>query len=163
MDILLLRHAKAEERSIVRRDRHRALTAAGRRDMAKAARGLQRLLTALDVVGSSPLTRARQTAEILARRYNVPQILELEELAPGASPGALLEWLRGQSPDGVIALVGHEPDLGRLAAFLLTGRAGSFVPLKKAGACLIRLDGDIEAGSGKLAWLVPPRALRALA
>ncbi len=163
MDVVLLRHAKAEERSVLRRDRSRALTRAGRRDMARVAKGLRRLVSSFDVIASSPLTRARQTAAMLADRYGGRKIVEVPELVPGGKPEALVCWLRGLAPDAVVALIGHEPDLGRFAARLLTGRAQPFLPLKKAGACLIRFDGNIEAGSGELIWALPPGALRALA
>ncbi len=167
MKLLLVRHAKAAPRprsGVLRKhDERRRLTPDGRRDMAKAAKGLKRLVPAIDVLATSPLVRARETAEILARRYDHDGIADVAALAPGAEPKALVEWLRGQPQDALIALVGHEPDLGGFAGYLLTGRRETFLPLKKGGACLIDLAGGPAAGGGRLEWLLPPGALRKLA
>src|SRR5437762_3410272 len=62
---------------------------------------------------------------------------------------------------GCHALVGHEPDLGKLAGSLVFG-APRALPLKKAGACAIDFAGPVEAGAGQLAWFMSPKQLRAL-
>ncbi len=167
MKLLLVRHAKAESRLVRglsrKNDERRRLTPGGRRDMAKVAKGLKRLVPAIDVLATSPLVRARETAEVLARRYDRDDIAEVAALSPGAEPKALAEWLRDQPQDALIALVGHEPDLGGFAGYLLTGRRETFLPLKKGGACLIDLANGPAAGGGRLEWLLPPGALRKLA
>lgn len=165
MKVLLVRHAKAEPRPRLLRknDERRRLTPGGRKDMAKAAKGLKRLVPAIDVLATSPLARARETAEVLARCYDCDDVAEVAVLSPGGEPRALLEWLRGQPKDALIALVGHEPDLGGFAGYLLTGRRETFLPFKKGGACLIDLADGPAAGGGRLEWLLPPGALRKLA
>ena len=163
MNVLLVRHAKAEERSLLRRDSRRALTPVGRRDMAKAAEGLQRLVPSFDVLGTSSSVRARETAEILADRYGGLEITEVAALSPGSGSEALLAWHREQPPEAVVALIGHEPDLGIFASYLLIGHPEAFLPLEKAGACLIEFPADANAGAGRLAWLLPPRTLGNLA
>ncbi len=165
--MLLVRHAKAEPRPrlglLRKHDERRRLTPGGRRDMAKVAKGLKRLVPAIDVLATSPLARARETAEVLARRYDHDDVAEVAALSPGSEPQALVEWLRGQPKGALVALVGHEPDLGGFAGYLLTGRRESFLPLKKGGACLIDLADGPAAGGGRLEWLLPPGALRKLA
>jgi phosphohistidine phosphatase len=116
----------------------------------------------LDPIVSSPLVRAHETAAILARRYDGIQVVELAALAPGGASAALVEWLGDQAADAAIALVGHEPDLGLLASYLVSGVKRSFMPFKKAGAGLIECDATPAAGAGQLRWLLPPKALRAL-
>jgi phosphohistidine phosphatase len=62
-----------------------------------------------------------------------------------------------------IALVGHEPDLGELATWLLSGRLDNWMPLKKGGTCLLEFIDEVEAGEAELCWLLKPKQLRQLA
>jgi phosphohistidine phosphatase len=164
MQILIIRHAKAGQRGLLgfigKKDATRPLTDAGRRDMRKAARGLQKLVPEIDVIASSPLTRARETADIVSRRYDDIPVMELAPLAPGGSKEDVLAWLRDQKATATVVLVGHEPDLGILASWLLGGGAESFLSLKKGAACLIEMSEKPTPGSGSLEWLLPPAALR---
>jgi phosphohistidine phosphatase len=166
MKLLVVRHAVAEEReefaATGKPDDLRPLTDTGRRKMRRAARGLRRLVPRLDVLAPSPLTRATQTAEIVAEAFHGIQVTPVDELAPDAVPDALVPWLRGQAPDATVAVVGHEPHLGFLVGWLLTGRHASFVELKKGGACLLEFDDPPAAGGATLLWALPPRQLRAL-
>lgn len=154
MKLILIRHARAEERAIFRRDRTRALTEDGRRRMRKAARGLYALLPGISQIATSPFLRARQTAEIVAAAYHGLEIAPLPALVPGEAARTLLVWLRAQPEDAVLALVGHEPDLGRLAGWLLCGKHSGFVKFKKGAAALIEFAGAPAAGRGTLAWLL---------
>jgi len=164
MQILIIRHAKAGQRGLLgfigKKDAARPLTDVGRRDMRKAARGLQKLVPEIDVLATSPLARARETADIVSRRYaNIP-VMELAALAPGGSKEDVLAWLRDQKATATVALVGHEPDLGMLSSWLLGGGAESCLSLKKGAACLIEMSETPTPGSGRLEWLLPPAALR---
>lgn len=154
MQLVLIRHARAEERALLKRDRTRALTVDGRRRMRKAARGLHALLPGLSQIATSPLARARQTAAIVAEARDDIDVTLLPALAPGEPPRAVLVWLRAQSADATLALVGHEPDLGQLAGWLLSGRPSGFVQFKKGAAALIEFSGAPAAGKGTLAWLL---------
>lgn len=154
MKLILIRHARAEERAIFRRDRTRALTEDGRRRMRKAARGLYALLPGISQIATSPFLRARQTAEIVAVAYHGLEIAPLPALVPGEAARTLLVWLRAQPEDAVLALVGHEPDLGRLAGWLLCGKPSGFMKFKKGAAALIEFAGAPAAGKGMLAWLL---------
>ena len=166
MRILLIRHARAEDRTQIpgrADDSARRLTARGRRDMRKAARGLCKIAPELDLLAASPLRRAQETAGILARAFGGIEPVELPLLAPGGSPLQMLVWLATLPTDTAVALVGHEPDLGRLASWLLSGKNDSFVELKKGAACLIEFDRHPKAGAGRLLWAMTPGQLRTLA
>jgi phosphohistidine phosphatase len=154
MNLVLFRHGAAEEREGFAQgggsDAQRPLTERGRRKVYGAARGLAALLPRIDLVATSPLLRARQTAEILAETCGLPAPLEIRELQPAAPRARLLRWLRGQTQDATLVLVGHEPDLGELARWLT--EAPEPFALKKAGACLLRVRGGLRAGCASLAW-----------
>lgn len=166
MRVLIVRHAKAEPRAarglIGKKDAARALTQAGRRNMRKAAKGLRALVPELDMLAASPLLRAQQTASIISKRYAGMPVTELALLAPGRPIQALLDWLREQPPSATVALVGHEPDLGIFASYLLSGSKESFITLKKGAACLIELTEAPVAGAAQLEWLLQAGELREL-
>jgi phosphohistidine phosphatase len=162
MQLVLIRHARAEERMLFKRDRTRALTQDGGRRMRKAARGLHVLLPGLTQIATSPLLRARQTAEIVAAVYAGIDTVSLPALSPGMAPRAVLAWLRAQPADATLALVGHEPDLGLLAGWLLSGKQTGFVQFKKGAAALIEFSGAPTAGKGMLTWLLTAAQLAEL-
>jgi phosphohistidine phosphatase len=167
MKILIVRHAIAEDRAAFalthRPDRVRPLTAIGRRKMKKNARGLKRCVPRIDRLATSPLLRALQTADILRKTYARLPITELPALAPGMPLMDAVRWLKTQEADSVVALVGHEPSLGRLAGLFLTGKEHIFLTLRKGGACLIEFIGTAEPGRGALLWALKPSHLRAVA
>lgn len=166
MMVLIIRHAKAEPRAMPglsdKKDAARPLTDAGRRNMHKAAKGLRTLVPELDQLVTSPLVRAQQTAAIVSERYADMPVTELALLAPGGSMPALLAWLREQPAAATVALVGHEPDLGVFASYLLSESKESFISLKKGAACLIEFTERPVAGDAKLEWLLQPNELREL-
>lgn|SRR5574341_102412 len=166
MELLVIRHAISEEREAFaatgKDDGLRPLTAEGRRKMRQAARGLLTRVPALDLLVSSPLTRARQTADIVAKAYGGIDITEVPQLKPDQSPEKFALWLRGQASRGVVAAVGHEPLLGRIVSHLVVGRAALIIELKKGGACLVAFPEKIEPGAGLLRWALTPGQLRDL-
>ncbi|MEJ5336203.1 MAG: histidine phosphatase family protein [Thermus sp.] len=158
MTLFLVRHAPAEPLLEGQEDAARPLTPQGERRFRKAVRGLKRLGLRCGRVYHSPLLRAVQTAELLLDWADGPS-----EVTPllAAPPGEELLELLATGENGVgVALVGHEPWLSQLAAWLLLGeRAGeeAFV-LKKGG--VVWLEGVPRPGGMRLrAWL-PPRVLR---
>ncbi len=164
MRVILFRHAPAEARDPDRwpDDDDRPLTDRGVQRARRAARGLVRMERSITRVLSSPAARAFATAEILALELGGDMVCEeLDPLAPGGGWRETLKRLTHESPESVVAIVGHEPDLGKLAGVLLFG-APTAMPLKKAGACAIDLERPAP-GAGRLRWWLPPRALRALA
>ena len=161
MRVLIIRHAIAEERADGG-DEARALTDEGRRKMRAAADGLRRVVKHIDVLASSPLVRAVQTAEVVARAYEGKKIVRAEVLKPGKTLKGVLGWVQGQPGDATVALVGHEPQLGMLASWLLSGERRSFVPLRKGSACLLEFTERVTAGGGELLWMLKPSQLRDL-
>lgn len=163
MRILLVRHGPAGSADAKRwpDDRERPLSPIGRKRTRKAARGIARLEPRIDLIWTSPLVRARETAERLAAAYASPppKIVVVEALAPGTDAMRELTSESRRSPGAVLALVGHEPDLGTLAGRLV-GRETGALPLKKAGACRIDIAGLVRGGAGTLEWFLPPRVLR---
>lgn len=158
---MLVRHAPAQTRVSARGDAKRALTLAGRARMRKAALGLIRLVPQVDVIASSPLVRARETAAVLSAAYGLRRARVLNELTPGTEPAALLKAVRTHKRSTVIVLVGHEPDLSRFAAWLMTGAATDLFALKKGGACLLTLTRR-RAGHARLRWLLEAKQLTKL-
>ena len=161
--LYLVRHAIAAERGPGwPDDALRPLTERGITRFSKTVDGFAALGSKLDEVWTSPLVRARQTADLLSAGFSDrPPVKELTVLAPGQRPARIVEALARATRRRRIAVVGHEPGLGELASFLLgTSRA---IPFKKGG--ISRIEVEIVAGrwSGTLAWFAPPRLLRRLA
>jgi phosphohistidine phosphatase len=158
-ELLLLRHGIAEERAPDHDDAERALTAAGRARTQAVVAQLKRLGLACDILLSSPLRRARETAELACAAGLAPAPQLVEGLAPGGDPWPLLP---GAASAERVVLVGHEPDLGLLAASLIGAPPGA-VALKKAGVALLDLEPGGPAGRprGRLRLLIGPRQLLA--
>jgi phosphohistidine phosphatase len=163
--LVIIRHGPAGDReeweAAGRDDRLRPLTSKGRKDVRRAAAGLASLVPTLDLVVTSPLTRAVETADIVAAQYGC-EIQLLESLTPESEPDRLMPWLKDQLRSGTVAVVGHEPQLSTLGAYLMTGRATSFMDLKKGGACLLELPDPPRPGDATLKWLLTADALRCL-
>jgi phosphohistidine phosphatase len=161
-ELHLIRHGLAEERGEAwPDDSKRPLTAEGISRLRQSARGLARLGVSFDVILTSPLVRARQTAAAVAAVYQPrPQVATADSLAPGGAYQALLAELEKQARRTRIALVGHEPGIGELAARL----AGFRHPLefKKGAFCRIDVEGLPPTGPGTLRWLLTPRIMRSL-
>lgn len=165
MKLVIIRHGPAGDReeweAEGRDDRLRPLTPEGKKEMRRMAPGLARLVPTMDVLATSPLTRAAESAAIVAREYRA-ETVTLEALEPDRDPKEIVDWLREQPPDQTVGLVGHEPHLSTLVSYLLTKTRESFVDLKKGGACRLDLPGAPKPGSGSLEWLLAPRELRRL-
>lgn len=162
MKLLLVRHAAAVPRGTPDvPDAERPLTPSGRTKFRVAARGLARIARRPDVLLTSPLPRARVTAEIAGRAFKRIEPRIEPALARGSVDG-ILAALRAHSPDATVGLVGHEPLLGALLARLLGASRGEQLAFKKGGAALVDLP-DGPSAAGRLVWFLTPRTLRALA
>lgn len=166
IELLLVRHGIAEERQAGVDDWGRNLTVEGRRRTEAVLRRAHDISLDVQVLFSSPLNRARQTAEIAVESGLAPS---WQAAAPLAPDGDAIGWLPAclasiPSPKGGrIGLVGHEPDLGLLAAEVLGARPGA-IRLRKAGLLLLCLDSPLEPGApirGQLSLLLRPRILLA--
>jgi phosphohistidine phosphatase len=164
VNVLIIRHGPAGDpeawEAEGRDDRLRPLTPDGKKDMREAAFGLATLQPSVDLVASSPLVRAAQTAEIIASEYEC-KVVTVDALQPGEDPARTVEWLRDQPAEGTVALVGHEPHLSALVCYMLSGKTGGFIDLKKGGACLLQSK-SASAGSSTLQWLLTRRELARL-
>ncbi len=165
MNLLIVRHGEAGNQEQFSRtgedDALRPLTPRGRKRMAKAAAGLKTFVPSIDMLASSPLIRAAQTADILCHEYEI-KCVEITELIPTRRPQAVLKWLSHQKPRQTIVLVGHEPQLSALATWLITGLEESVLDLKKGGACWLEFEDRPSPGAGRLRWLMTCAQLRSL-
>ena len=161
-EIYLIRHGLAEERgNSWPDDAKRPLTDEGISRMRKSVRGLSRLGVTLDVVLTSQLVRARQTAEIVAAGLSPrPSLITAESLAPDGSFAAVVADLEKHARKRRIALVGHEPGIGELAARLIGSRHA--IEFKKGAVCRIDLATIPPSGPGDLRWLLTPKIMRAI-
>jgi phosphohistidine phosphatase len=161
MRVLVIRHAIAAPREAPGvADGDRRLTSRGKKRFRKAARGLARIVGRPDVLLTSPLARAVETAEIAAEAWGKIDPIPEPLLADG-EPEAVLASLASRDTDAVVALVGHEPHVSALLGHLTGGR-GESLPFKKGGAALVELPDGGGAGSGRLIWFLPGRLLRQL-
>ena len=161
-ELYFIRHGLAEDRGDAwPDDTKRPLSDEGMSRMRKAARGLARLGVSPEVVLTSPLLRARQTAEIVATGLGPrPSLVNVDSLAPDGTYAAVMADLEKQSRKSRIALVGHEPMMGELAARLIGSRHP--IEFKKGGVCRIDLGDLPPTGPGDLRWMVTPKMLRSL-
>jgi phosphohistidine phosphatase len=167
MQLLVVRHAIAEDKEAFaktgRPDTERPLTRRGRKIMATVASGLRREVKSIDVIATSPLVRAAQTAAIVAKEFDEMPVDTVSALTPENAPRAFAAWLATQQRVEVVAIVGHEPHLGVLVTWLLSGLTTSHVEFEKGGACLLEIDGEPGARCATLRWSLPPSVLAKLA
>ena len=167
MELLIVRHADAGDRDEFAEtgqpDHLRPLSKKGREQMRRAAAGIVALVPEVELVLTSPFTRAVQTAEILVQAYKHPlPPEETDSLEPEQDPARFLAAFGDRKAD-VVMVVGHEPHLGALATWLMTDADESRVIMKKGGACLLEFDKRFAAGEGSLRWLMDAKMLRAMA
>jgi phosphohistidine phosphatase len=161
-ELYLIRHGLAEERGEGwPDDTKRPLTEEGIAKLRKGIRGLSRLDVSIEVILTSPLVRARQTADIVAAGLGSrPMILNVESLAPGGSHAAILADLEKQARKLRIGLVGHEPGIGELAARLIGSRHP--FEFKKGAVCRIDFEEIPPSGPGNLRWMMTSKILRSI-
>ena len=160
--LYLIRHGVAEERGQAwPDDTKRPLSPDGIDRMHLSVRGLARLGVRLDLVLTSPLVRTRQTAEIVAAGVDGrPALMVAESLAPGGTYESLEAELKKLARRAEIALVGHEPGIGHLAARLIGSRRA--LEFKKGSVCRIDLASLPPTGPGILRWFATPKMLRSI-
>jgi phosphohistidine phosphatase len=163
MMLYIMRHGLAEEPTPKGDDAARQLTAEGVDKIRKAAAGLRAAGFSFEMILTSPIIRARETADLVAQEFDGLKPRAMPELTTGASPNGALEALsKLQLPESVIA-VGHEPTLSRLAALLLSGSSESMeIRLKQGGVIALEFGDRVERGGAKLRWMMTQRQLRQL-
>jgi phosphohistidine phosphatase len=164
MKLVIVRHADAGDREEFAKtgksDELRPLSEKGRSQMEDAAKGLRALVPKVDLIATSPYTRAVQTARLIQPVYKA-EVEETSTLEPETEPDDFVHWLRERGSGDVVMAVGHEPHLGALVTWLMTGVGQSHVEFKKGGACLLEFDGQPNKGAGILRWLMGPKHLSA--
>jgi phosphohistidine phosphatase len=149
MLIYFLRHGEADWPDWKKPDDERPLTEKGKKEMHQVGAFLANLSVKPDVVLTSPLPRASQTAEIAAGYVDAKCVQE-ESLGPGFGRAALKKIVKKRGAESVM-LVGHEPDFSKTVGRL----TGARVKLAKAGIALVEVGPDLDCG--KLLWLFPPK------
>jgi len=157
MEIYLLRHAIAEERSASGRDADRQLTEEGRQKLRKVMKRAAGAGVEPSLILSSPLIRAVQTAEIAAEvlKYG-GKIVKVDSLTPDSSPREVWEEIRARKDEQAILLAGHEPLYSATTAYLL-GSTRSMVDFRKAGLVRIDVQGFGGSPGGVLQWMLTPK------
>ncbi len=160
VELYLIRHGLAAERGEdYPDDSKRPLTSRGIARLRQETRGLAELDITFEVILTSPLVRARQTAEAVANGLSgKPTLVNIDSLAPGGTYAAFVDELARHSRRNRIAAVGHEPGMGELAARLIGAK--NPIPFKKGAICRIDLDTLPPTGPGELRWFVTPKMLR---
>jgi phosphohistidine phosphatase len=153
MELYFLRHGEADWPNWNKPDDERPLTKRGKEEMKKVAAFLSQLKVSLDRIITSPLPRAQQTAEAVAKRFKL-KLQEDKLLKPGFGAGEL-EQLIEKYPGESLMIVGHEPDFTKTISAL----TGGSLKLAKAGLALV--DVDPTTMRGRLLWLFPPKIARA--
>jgi phosphohistidine phosphatase len=158
MRLYLIRHADATPlgENGITDDQDRPLTELGHAQCQALAAALQKQDVKLDQIVSSPLLRARQTAEGVQQHWKTPlkEIGLCDDVAPNGKPKKLSRFLRNLKVESV-AIVGHMPDISDYLTWLL-GSKKVKIPLEKAGAAYLECGDDLGKGDGVLVWLVTP-------
>jgi phosphohistidine phosphatase len=155
MEIYVVRHGIAVPSEAGSSDRFRPLTSKGRRRFRRSARRFARLGGKLDLILTSPLVRAVQTAEILVAAVKDAEVAVLEELDPGSGVQALLEAVARRADFRSVALVGHEPQLSGLIA-VLTATPGNEIEVRKGAIVRLDVAEALAPGSAELRWTLNP-------
>ena len=155
MNLYLIRHSIAENISIDKKDFDRELTSEGKSVIAKTSQAWKNYINQLDIVLSSPLTRAVQTAEIISSNLQTNQnLIKDNNLGTGSRTSDLIELLNSLEYENV-AVVGHQPDLSiHVNNFCGTGSFNLVFP--PAALAKIEFDNSIKYGRGKLVYFIPP-------
>jgi len=163
MELYLIRHGIAEEHQPKLKDEERQLTKEGKQKTEAVAQQLIKLGLQFDLILTSPLVRAHQTAEILINAGVSSKLEESDHLSPdGNINNWLTDWLKTKNylAKTRLGLVGHEPNLSNWAEILLWGEAKGSLVLKKAGMMGIKLpETGSPLGRSQMFWLTPPKYL----
>ncbi|MEM1169076.1 MAG: phosphohistidine phosphatase SixA [Cyanobacteria bacterium P01_H01_bin.35] len=161
-NIYFIRHGIASDRENYDTDAERPLTEIGDQKTHKIAQKLKQVGLHFNLILTSPLVRANQTAKILQANKLTSKVEEFSPLAPGGDINLWLQWLETwQSQENrELALVGHQPDLANWAEILIWGEARQVLILKKAGVIGISLPEVRSAvGNSQMFWLTAPKFL----
>lgn len=166
MELYILRHGEAGKRiPSGSRDSERPLTVAGLEEVEQVARALAKLGVGFDFVATSPLKRARQTADAVARVLKVKKgsVEEWGELRPEGKKPELYHKLSQFKPESSVLVVGHEPYLSTMVSEIVFGSGAGGIVLKKAGLAKITVASFQPKIKGELRWLLTPKHFKKVA
>ena len=169
MELFILRHGEAGKRSSQASDRIRPLTSAGKAELLEIASALKVIGLKFDLIATSPLKRAYDTAMIVSDVYNIGNKVQVwDELAPEGERRKVYQRLLQLREEYIVLIVGHQPMLGEMIndivhnnSIVHKGRSAPFnLLLKKAGVVRLRLFRRSDVPKGELRWLLTPRILK---
>jgi phosphohistidine phosphatase len=164
LDLFILRHGDAGRKIAAgSTDAKRALTVAGQKEIADISKSLKDLGIKINLVITSPLKRAQETATIVAKTLKVQsKMQEWNELTPEANRIKLYGKLSSYKQDASILIVGHNPYLSEMISEIISEDKNGHIDLKKGGVARIRITSSNPAFKGELKWLITPRLLKRL-
>jgi phosphohistidine phosphatase len=155
LNIYLVRHGSAENKTKLNKDSDRNLTDAGKDEIKRTALNLKQLVPNIDFIISSPFNRAVQSAEIIKREFDLNKELILDEkLSPGSGTESLIEIANKLDAEDIV-FVGHEPDFSVHTSKLISN-SGIKIYFRKGAVVSIYFEGKVRLASGILEFLIPP-------
>lgn len=160
VDLFILRHGKAQAADHTIHDAERALTPKGRDEIISVAQWMESRGYTFDLIATSPLKRARQTAEIVASTHGLKdRVVVWDALGTGGELDAICHDL-GQCEDTArVLIVGHEPTLSTLISRIISGSDDAAIVMAKGGLAKIRDYSFVQRPSGRLQWLLSPKQM----
>lgn len=161
LELYIIRHGLAGKRlQDETDDEARPLKKKGKERMKGIAKGLKDLGICFDRVLTSPLIRAKESAEIVhACCSDAKEVTVTNLLKPGSTYNNLIRFLNKLKKSKRVAIVGHEPFLSDFASYCLSKSKSSFINFKKGGVLMLEIDGAIEPGRCTLSWLMEPQQM----
>src|SRR5438067_13122927 len=156
MEIYILRHGIAEDAHDGMQDADRALTPEGAKKLQPVLRRARAVNVEPSIILTSPLRRAKETAEIAAKTLRGGKLVETAALTPESSPEAVWNEVRKHKAEAQIMLAGHEPLLSAVYAYLL-GTPSVQIDVKKGSLGRVDMERLTGQPRGVLRWLVYPK------
>lgn len=159
MNLYLIRHGDAESITLAKSDHERELTHKGKESIKRAAEGWKKMLRPFDIIASSPLIRAVQTAEIIADVFSYNgKIITDKRIASGCKPDDLIDFVKSFQAEN-ITIVGHEPDLSSNLSALVSV-SGMYSEFKKGAIAKVEFEGRIRLSGGTLVFFIPANTFK---
>lgn len=153
MHLYILRHGDAESSPSLN-DSDRALSQRGKREVERVGLYLQQSKTQIDLIVSSPLLRAKETAATIQQMNQIENVTTSEFLVPESNIAQLLKELNELTAPAVL-LIGHEPQMSALISVLISGSERAHIEMKKATLACLAVQKPVQEGMGLLRWLIP--------
>ncbi len=163
LELYWLRHATSEDKTLGQSDAERHLTPEGFEELRCVGKSLEKLDLDLDYIFCSPLVRAMETAQTVAKILHCEYKVKVcDGLLPENDWEILRRSLKNHLPWRKAMLVGHQPSFGHMIGHLLGPRLGLEIPVKKAGVCRVDIEDLNQNPVGALVWLLTPKLLKKL-